>query len=126
MKSLNFLYPICKVMEHILTKLWKICQFDFRSTHSCESQLQAVTARALNNKLQVDVGILDLSKAFDKVPYRRLLPKIESYGITGEFRLAINTFSYVIYIRIGPKTEPCGTSEMASQGEENELFTMTC
>ena len=42
------------------------CQFGFRSAHSCKSQLLTVTddlARALNSKLQVDIVILDLSKA---------------------------------------------------------------
>ena len=50
--------------------------------HSCESQLFTVTddfTKALNNKLQ-DVGILDLSKVFDKVPRKRLLAKFELRG----------------------------------------------
>jgi len=28
--------------------------------------------------------------------------------------------------RVGPRTEPCGTPEIISEGEENEPFTMTC
>ena len=39
--------------------------------HVCKSQLLLTIdnfARALYNKLQVDIRILDLSKAFDKVP----------------------------------------------------------
>ena len=46
-------------------------QFGFRTGHSCESQLLLTIDDfpcTLNNKLQVDIGILDLSKAFDKVP----------------------------------------------------------
>ena len=54
-------------------------QFGFRNGHSCESQLLLTIddfARALNNRLQVDIGILDLSKAFDKVPNIKLLKKL--------------------------------------------------
>ena len=40
-------------------------------------------ACALNNKLQVDIGILYLSKAFDKVPHVKFLKKLEFYGIRG-------------------------------------------
>ena len=38
-------------------------QFGFRAGHSCEAQLLIVTddfAKALNNRQQVDIGILDL------------------------------------------------------------------
>jgi len=69
-------------MEHILTSeimkhletysILAPSQFGFRSAHSCKLQLLTVTDdinRALNNKLQVDVGILDLSKAFNKVSH---------------------------------------------------------
>ena len=54
-------------------------QYGFRNRHSCQSQLLVTNddfALALNNKLQVDIGILDFSKAFDKVH----IPDNEHYG----------------------------------------------
>ena len=59
-------------------------QFGFRQQHSCESQLLLTTddfARYLDNNIQVDMGILDFSKAFDKVPHKRLAAKLNYYGI---------------------------------------------
>ena len=35
---------------------------------------------ALDNKTQIDAILLDLAKAFDKVPHKRLLSKLTSYG----------------------------------------------
>ena len=61
-------------------------QFGFRSHHSCESQLLLTVddlARGINNRQQIDIGILDFSKAFDKVPHLRLLHKLEHYGVVG-------------------------------------------
>ena len=59
-------------------------QHGFRGKHSCESQL-TVTYQDLaclnDHKMQVDIGILDFSKAFDVVPHYRLLNKLQFYGI---------------------------------------------
>ena len=58
-----------------------------RSLHSCVTQLlQAVNdwTLALESGNSVDVVYLDLLKAFDCVPHRRLLSKLQSYGITGK------------------------------------------
>ena len=38
----------------------------------------------MQNKLQVDVAILDFEKAFDKVGHSRLTHKLNYYGIRGE------------------------------------------
>ena len=96
---------ICKVMEHILVShimehleehdILLPSQFGFRTKHSCESQLLVVTddfAKALNNKLQIDIAILDLSKAFDKVPHMRLLSKLDHYGIRGHLLAWLQSF----------------------------------
>jgi len=96
---------VCKVMEHMLTSeimkhlethnILAPCQFGFRSGHSIESQLLTVTddlARALNNKLQVDVGILHLSKHSIKYHTEDLLSKIKSYGITGKVLKWLESF----------------------------------
>jgi ribonucleases P/MRP protein subunit RPP40 len=61
-------------------------QHGFRSKHSCETQLILAIddwAQALDSGLRTDIAIFDFSKAFDSVPHRRLLSKIESYGIRG-------------------------------------------
>ena len=41
-------------------------------------------AKILNNSQQVDTILLDFSKAFDKVNHRKLLMKMEHYGIRGK------------------------------------------
>ena len=49
-------------------------------------------ARALDNNNQVDVGILDMSKAFDKVPHERLALKLHHYGIRGSVLTWLQSF----------------------------------
>ena len=84
---------ICKVMEHIIvSNIWKHLhkhdvilhfQHGFQSGLSCESQLIETVhdwMTALDNKTQIDAILLDFAKAFDKVPHKRLLSKLTSYG----------------------------------------------
>ena len=59
---------------------------DLESKHSCEAQLFLTTndlAKAIDNKAQVGMAILDFSKAFDKVTHTRLKQKLEYYGTQG-------------------------------------------
>ena len=86
----------CKVMEHIVFssimghaedhKILKHYQHGFRKGHSCESQLLLTAeeiGRDLDNNHQTDVLILDFAKAFDMVPHKRLVHKMDYYGIRG-------------------------------------------
>jgi hypothetical protein len=84
----------CKLLEHILVShimdhldLHNTLideQHGFRHGRSCESQLIITThdlAQSLDNHTQVDMAILDFSKAFDRVPHKRLATKLEYYGV---------------------------------------------
>ncbi len=86
----------CKTLEHIIHSqimqhlekngLLTDFQHGFRKRRSCETQLlQAIDdlARALNDNQQYDLILLDFSKAFDKVPHKRLLTKMSHNGVRG-------------------------------------------
>jgi hypothetical protein len=62
-------------------------QHGFRKHRSCETQLVNTVesiARSLDHREQVDMLVLDFSKAFDTVPHQRLLLKMSHYGIRGK------------------------------------------
>ena len=93
-------------MEHIIVSniIWKHLhkhdiilhfQHGFQSGLSCESQLIETVhdwMTALDNTTQIDAILLDFAKAFDKVPHKRLLSKLTSYGITGNTHNWITSF----------------------------------
>lgn len=96
----------CKIMEHcVVSRIWEHLnhhhvittkQHGFRNGMSCETQLiEAMndwTTTLNKGKGQIDVILLDFSKAFDVVPHQRLLLKLRSYGITGKTNAWINGF----------------------------------
>ena len=86
----------CKMLEHIMYssimahldrhKILSEFQHGFRKQRSCESQLLLTVhdiITSLNAGDQLDAIVLDFSKAFDRVPHKRLCMKLEHYGIRG-------------------------------------------
>ena len=85
---------MCKLMEHIICThirshldrhgILTYLNHGFRSRHSCESQLIFTThdflVRMDQKGEEADILVLDFSKAFNTVPHKRLLHKLEFYG----------------------------------------------
>ena len=85
----------CKTLEHIIVSninkhlafesILADCQHGLRSQRSCETQLVQFYHDMVSNmdgalnpdQKQTDVIIMDFAKAFDKVPHRRLLYKLD-------------------------------------------------
>ena len=87
---------ICKIMERIIrdaiidhmedNRLFTDHQHGFRKRRSCITQLIEVIdewTENLDKRENMDVVYLDFQKAFDTVPHKRLLKKLEGYGIKG-------------------------------------------
>ena len=84
---------ISKCMEHILVsnimqhldsnKILYALQHGFRKNLSCDTQILSLFQDLSSNPSQTDMIIMDFSKAFDKVPHRRLQYKLDWYGIRG-------------------------------------------
>ena len=88
---------VCKLLEGILVdrivdhldshSLLKDSQHGFRRHRSCLTNLLEFFHNVFSEhdrSKAVDVIYLDFAKAFDKVPYRRLLSKLRAMGIGGE------------------------------------------
>ena len=70
-------------------------QHGFRSGHSCQTQLLETVhqwANILDRRSSSHVLFLDFSKAFDRVPHRRLLLKLYYIGVRGNLLRWIQAF----------------------------------
>ena len=70
-------------------------QHGFRRGRSCETQLAGLVndlAQILDNRGQVDLCIMDFSKACDVVPRHRLLSKLNHLGIRSNINKWIENF----------------------------------
>eukprot|EP00112_Aurelia_sp_Birch-Aquarium-sp1_P013836 Seg2955.3 transcript_id=Seg2955.3/GoldUCD/mRNA.D3Y31 product="putative RNA-directed DNA polymerase from transposon X-element" protein_id=Seg2955.3/GoldUCD/D3Y31 len=94
---------VCKGLEkivrkHCVTHLKRFittCQHGFVEGRSCLTQLLNtidIWTKLLDDGIPVDAVYLDFAKAFDSVPHRRLLIKLESYGIKGKILSFISDF----------------------------------
>ena len=92
----------CKILEHIIysavsrfledNNIITPRQHGFRLGYSCETQLILAIndwSHSFDLGHRTDVAIFDFSKAFDKVPHKRLLAKLAYYGIAG------NAFNWI-------------------------------
>ena len=95
-RPISLTSQICKVLESILRDnivnhlnthtLLLQSQHGFTKGKSCLTNLLSFledVTKAIDEGKPLDVIYLDFSKAFDKVPHKRLLHKIESHGISG-------------------------------------------
>ena len=76
------------IVNHILNGYL----YGFRPSHSCQAQLISIVEElqlALDCHQQVDLIMLDFSKAFDTVPHQRLL---SFYGIDGKLHHWLSTW----------------------------------
>jgi hypothetical protein len=84
------------ITEHLLTNnLIAECQHGFLPGRNTVTNLISLLDRAteaINRKHHVYAVFLDFAKAFDKVPHRILLSKLQSYGITGTLLTWIEAF----------------------------------
>ena len=85
--------------NNILTKV----NHGFRAGYSCGTQLTIVVddvAKNNHDDVQTDIGVLDLSKAFDTVPHDKLLHKLQCYGIRGNLHQWIQSFLCQRHMRV--------------------------
>ena len=70
-------------------------QHGFQKVLSCDTQLVTTTEqlqKGMDQKYQQDIILLDLQKAFDKVPHRYLLKKLEASGVRGDAHEWLRTY----------------------------------
>ena len=82
----------------VTSHLWSLIrnsQHGFRKGRSCLTNLLLFLDKVLhgvNDGFSVDVVFLDLAKACDKVPHKRLLEKLNKHGIRGKILSVIGNW----------------------------------
>jgi sarcosine oxidase/L-pipecolate oxidase len=117
----------CKVMEKIIRDVlihymevngfFTKHQHGFRKGHSCATQLIEVMEQwteDLDKKNSIDVIYLDFQKAFDTVPYKRLIHKLKGYGISGNLLLWIEDFLHERKQRVVSNGQSSSWTEVTS------------
>ena len=78
---------VSNMMRHLESNnILTDCQYGFRSRRSCDTQLVTLVhelTKSMTGRVQVDMIVMDFSKAFDKVPHQRLLSKLHYYSVQG-------------------------------------------
>ena len=122
----------CKILEHIIckhildhlesNKILTQLNHGFRSGYSCETQL-LTTVHDLLGKFdsgsQIDMIVLDFSKAFDTVPHGKLLHKMQLYGVDGKINLWLRDFLTNRKMKVvvdGEESESVGVDSGVPQG----------
>jgi len=95
----------CKILEHIIckhimdhlekNKILTSLNHGFRSGYSCETQLVTTIHDLMTHYdagAQIDMAVLDFSKAFDTVPHDKLLHKMNMYGVDGSLNSWLKDF----------------------------------
>ncbi len=114
---------VSNIMKHLEgNNILHDLQHGFRANRSCETQLLGLVddlARHSDRRDQVDVIVMDFAKAFDKVPHRRLLYKLQYYGINGKTNKWIESFltnrSQQVVLD-GEMSDPCPVDSGVPQG----------
>lgn len=96
---------LCRMLESIVkevimshcngSQIFSDTQYRFRPRRGCIIQLLKVFddwSRYIDSDIPVDTIFLDFRKAFDSVPHKRLLMKIEKLGINGNVLKWITDF----------------------------------
>ena len=95
----------CKILEHVIVsdvlkhldhhKILSDCQHGFCARRSCDTQLVTLChdlTSSLDKGIQIDMLVLDFSKAFDRVPHQRLLQNLQHFRVQGSLHSWIASF----------------------------------
>ena len=97
----------------------------FRSGYSTETQLLVTMhdlLQANDARVQVDIDVLDFSKAFDTVPHGKLLHKLDAYGIKESLHKWISSFLQDRQMNVVVEGEHSESAPVESGGSQGTVL----